>query len=168
MAFRDLPNAGLVAADHLAQVFGIEPSRKRSRAHEIAEHDRDLAALRLRSDRRLLCRGRDGGNRWRGAQRGDGLEQPAPVTNRRDAEILQVFRGQARQQRGLDMVLLECRRVLLEAERPQLIGNIRLRRPRGQGSRVSPAAEPCRVYSSPERRRRYSLPLTTPLIRLPP
>ena len=42
-------NATVVSADHLAQILGIEPHRQRRRADQIAEHDRELAALGRRS-----------------------------------------------------------------------------------------------------------------------
>src|SRR5262249_50680113 len=38
----------LVRADHLAEDFGIDSRRELGRAHEVAEHHRELAALRLR------------------------------------------------------------------------------------------------------------------------
>ena len=37
--------AAVIGADDLAHVLGIEPSRQRGRADEVAEHDRELAAL---------------------------------------------------------------------------------------------------------------------------
>ncbi|MCZ6508704.1 MAG: hypothetical protein O7A04_11750, partial [Acidobacteria bacterium] len=39
----------LVGADHLAQVFGVEPLGERRRAHQIDEHHRELASLSLGS-----------------------------------------------------------------------------------------------------------------------
>ncbi len=45
VAFDDRRAGRLIGADHLPQVFGIEPSGQRSRAREVAEHDGDLPAL---------------------------------------------------------------------------------------------------------------------------
>ena len=45
VALDDRRAGGLVGADHLPQVFGVEPSRQRSGAREVAEHDGDLTAL---------------------------------------------------------------------------------------------------------------------------
>ena len=38
-------DAGLIAADDLAQILGIEPGRERGRADEVAEHHAERAAL---------------------------------------------------------------------------------------------------------------------------
>jgi hypothetical protein len=51
--FRDEPAAlgdllgaaSVIGADDLPHVLGVEPGRKRSRAHQIDEHYRDLAAF---------------------------------------------------------------------------------------------------------------------------
>jgi DNA-binding response OmpR family regulator len=53
------------------------------------------------------------------AQEGDGIEQLPAVTNTPDAEVLQVFCRQARQDRIVDMVLPEGGLVLFETEVPQ-------------------------------------------------
>ena len=42
----DLRGRLLVQADHLARVFGVEPRGQRRRIRKVAEHDRQLAALR--------------------------------------------------------------------------------------------------------------------------
>ena len=47
--------AAVIGADDLAQILGIEPGRERGRADEIAEHDRELAALGRVPERSVLC-----------------------------------------------------------------------------------------------------------------
>jgi hypothetical protein len=49
------------------------------------------------------------------------------MTDRGDAEFLQIVGGQPRQQFGPDVVVLEGRCVLLEAKRPQPLGDIHRR-----------------------------------------
>ena len=125
--------AAVIGADHLAQLLGIEPRCHRRRADQIAEHHRQLPALRRRAGCGLRCRdvcsitkpGAKGGNRF---------QHRAAMTNRGDAEILQIIGGQARQQFGADVVLLEGGRILLEPQRPQPLGNVQLRLPRQQAA----------------------------------
>jgi hypothetical protein len=42
----DLGDRGLISADDLPQVFRIEPRRQLGRAHQVAEHHRQLPPLR--------------------------------------------------------------------------------------------------------------------------
>jgi hypothetical protein len=119
-----LCHAPVIGADHLAQLFGIEPRRQRRRADQVAEHQRQLSAFRRRARRGLRCRSRPR------AQAGNGLQDLAAMTDRGDAEFLQIVGGQARQQFGSDVVLLEGDRVLLEAKRPQPPCDIHCRLPR--------------------------------------
>jgi hypothetical protein len=102
-------HTALISADHLAQLFGIEPRGERRRADQIAEHHRQLPAFGSRAGRGLRRRHR--GSREPGAQAGDRFQYLAAMTDRADAELFQILRGQPRQQFGSDMVLLECRRV---------------------------------------------------------
>jgi hypothetical protein len=57
IALDDLSSRLLVGTYHLTQVFGVELRREMCRAHQIAEHYRELAAFRLG---RTLD-----GNRWK-------------------------------------------------------------------------------------------------------
>ena len=122
-ALGDRPGtAALVRADDLTHVLGVEPSRKRGGVDEVAEHDGKLAAFGApkgtttivshgwinTSD--LLARGRS-----LVTQRRDRLEQPATIANQGDTEVFQVIDCQSRQYLSVDLVLAECRLILLEA-----------------------------------------------------
>jgi hypothetical protein len=54
------------------------------------------------------------------------------MTERGDAEFLQILAAQGGQQVRPDVVLLEGRRVLLEPKRPQPLGNVHRCLPRQQ------------------------------------
>jgi hypothetical protein len=114
---------------HVARLFRIEPRRQRRRADEIAEHDHQLPPFGRQARGGFRCRDvrRRGGLAGQG---GNGLQHLAAMTDRGDAEILQIIGGQSRQQFGPDVVLLECRRVLSEPRRPQPLGDIHRRLPR--------------------------------------
>jgi hypothetical protein len=60
-------------------------------------------------------------------QPGDGAQQLAPMADRGDAEILQVIGGQVRQQHIGDVILAECRLVLLQAQALQPTADIHRR-----------------------------------------
>jgi hypothetical protein len=86
-------DAVVIGGDDLAQILGIELRGQRRRTNQVAEHHRELAALGAELPGRRRHRA---GNRirWRaGPQRGDGLEQLAPVTDRADAECDQIVGG---------------------------------------------------------------------------
>ena len=78
--------ATVIGTDDLAHVLGVQPSRQRGRADEVAEHDRELAALggimRLRGNG---CRSRRS-KLWRAfldsIQLGDRAQQLTPMTER--------------------------------------------------------------------------------------
>ena len=105
----------VIAADHLAQVLGVEPSRQRRRTDQVAEHDGDLAPFRFPDGR-----SRRGGRRFRRAvgQGGDGAQQLLAVAER-DPKAFQVRLGQVGQYRGIDIGRDECRGVLGQTERLQ-------------------------------------------------
>jgi hypothetical protein len=82
-----LGNALMVSANHLAQIFGIEPRGQGCRVDEIAEHYCELAAFGIAPMR--YVGGPRGGrhNRRRGTKRGDGVQQSsagAPPASRRN------------------------------------------------------------------------------------
>ena len=52
----------------------------------------------------------------RASQSGNGREQPAPVADRRDADVLEVIRRQLRQDGRVNLVVSKALRVLAEAE----------------------------------------------------
>ena len=118
----DIP---MISADHLPQVFGVEPSGKRRRADEIAEHNRKLPAL---------CRRPAfvGGRRYRtalAAQRGDCCEQFASVPDEADTQVLEIVGGQLRQYCGIDRVVAKRLFVLLHAEALKPGGDVHTRLP---------------------------------------
>ncbi len=115
-----LADAAMVGGDDLAQILGVEPGRQLGRADEVAEHDRQLAALGSRDGRR-----RGGGlGRRAAAHRGDRGEQPAAVADRGDAETDQVLGRQRGQDVGVDVVVAECGLILPKAEPAQPLRDI--------------------------------------------
>ena len=114
----------LVGEEQLTHVLRIEPRRKLSRADEVDEHDRELAALGLCAARRGALR------RWtRGPQSGDRREQGAAVTDRAHAEIRKVPGGQLGEDSFGDIVVAEARLVLPEPERPEPGSDVHARLP---------------------------------------
>jgi hypothetical protein len=54
--------------------------------------------------------------RWLNAESGDRVEQPTPVANRGDTELLEVVACQRREDRGIDVVITKHRGVPLQAK----------------------------------------------------
>jgi hypothetical protein len=112
----------LIGANDLTHVLGIEPRRHRGRTDEIAEHNRELAALG-----NLRYRTEGGGALSRGHLWGFGLrdgaaaqrlncgQDPASMADDVDTKVLQVFDRQLRQHRVVDFVFAECRLVSRKA-----------------------------------------------------
>ena len=69
--------------------------------------------------RRWNCRGSLGRRCFRGSQGGDGIEQPAPVSDQLYAEVLQVFVREAGKNASVDLVFSECRLVVFEPKASQ-------------------------------------------------
>ena len=90
---------------------------------------------------RSVAPGRFGGRPSLAAQRRDGVQQPATMADRRDAQILQVLRGQPRQQVGADLVLAKRGRVAFEPQASQPVRDVhcRLTAPSSQTRACSPA-----------------------------
>ena len=115
-------DAAMIRANDLAQILGIEARRQRSRADQIAEHQGQLAPLG-RAEHIPRYRRRCSRNRT-AAQRGDRRQQPAPITDRRDADLFQIVCVQVPQHVPIDRVFREGRRVPPEAETTQPLGNV--------------------------------------------
>jgi hypothetical protein len=49
-------------------------------------------------------------------QGGDGIEEPAPVADRSDAQLAQILGGQPWQHRSVDIIVAESRRVLFQSQ----------------------------------------------------
>ena len=59
-----------------------------------------------------------------GAQSGDSIKEYPAMTNRTNADLLQVFLRQVRKDPFVDLVLAECRLVAFEAKAPQPISEV--------------------------------------------
>ena len=121
-AANHLGHAAVIGADHLAQLFGIEPRRQRRRADEVAEHHRQLPPFGLRLGRRTgSLRRLFVSRRGRGAlaQRRDRFEEPAAIADHGDADLLEILPGQLGEYLGVDAVVAKRRLVLLEPQAPQ-------------------------------------------------
>jgi hypothetical protein len=119
-----------ISVDQVAPVFGVELRGERRRSDKVAKHHRDRTALGVGP----RSRPRPGGHGWRGqtgrwvrgsrrvrrlgrhAERGDRVKQSSPVADDRDAEILQIFGRQGREEVALDRVVAERRFVMPETE----------------------------------------------------
>jgi hypothetical protein len=116
--------AFLVGADHLAQVFGIQPRRKRGRRDQIDEQHGQLASLR-RGFRSHASGGLEGRSAPMSPGRlglleiSDRLEQEPAVTDRRHPEFPEVIAGQVRQRAGVDRVIAERLCITLQPQLPQ-------------------------------------------------
>ena len=144
--FRDkAANAGdrrrdnaMIGADDLTQILGIELRRERGRADQIAEHHRQLPPLGVaprceccgRFGRRSRCIGHGRGS----AQGGDGIEQPAAVADRGDAQLAQILGGQLPQDRIVDVIIEKSLGILCEPQPVQPIDD------RGRHCRGIPSA----------------------------
>jgi hypothetical protein len=140
----DAGNGVLIGAERLAQFLGVEPSRQRRRADEIAEHHRQLpplgSVLQLRTGR---CRGRRRclGQCPGGAQTGDGSQETLAVPERH-TELLEIDLRQLRQDIGVDITRAKERLVLSEAETSEPTSDIHSRAPRARTDHPSVEA-PC-------------------------
>ena len=131
-----------IRADEVAPFLGIEFGGDAGRADQVAEHDGEIAPLadglgsRRNSGwrRGSLCRsGRMrksfGWQLFRArvtAQRRDGFQEYPAMTDKADAQILQVLRRQTRQNLPVDRIVAECHLVLFEAQAPQPTVNVQV------------------------------------------
>jgi class 3 adenylate cyclase len=90
--------------------------RERGRADQVAEHYRQLQAFGISRCRGIAGRRcPDAGGRL-GAERGDGVEEPAAVASEHRAEILEILRCQRRQRFPIDLVVAKGRQLALKAQ----------------------------------------------------
>jgi len=108
--FDCLSDAAMVGAENPAQILGIEPSGQGRRADQIAEHDRELAALGVRSHRRAW-RSRRPASECR-----DRIEQPPTVPDRGYPDAGQILGREPRQHLRVDIILAEHGLVLRKPE----------------------------------------------------
>ena len=87
-ALDNLCDAAVVGADDPAQILRIKPRGQRRRADQIAEHHSQLAPLGFGNRNRCW-----GGDWWCVSrdERGDGIEQPTAMADRRYAKLAQVL-----------------------------------------------------------------------------
>ena len=109
-----------IGVDQAAPILGVEPRRERRRTDQIAEHDRDRAALGgdFRDSFRWRRRSRRRGGLPRSSRRrqcGYGSEQFAPIADGRDAYLLEVLRRQVRKYCFVDPVVAKRGLVSLKA-----------------------------------------------------
>jgi hypothetical protein len=141
--------AAMVYADHLTQVFGIKTCGKLRRADKIAEHDRQLSPLGLCDG----CSIRGVGGWFAALAQGDDRrEQPAAVTDRGNAEILQVLGRQGRQHGAVDVVVAEHRLVLLQPETVEPCRNVHALLPRRGHCRAGLSYPELSVRANTQRR----------------
>lgn len=128
--------------DELAIIFRIRFDRQRGRVDEIAEHDREHAALgRPPIAGRLRRGGGFGGGRTIRAlaePRGR-VEDTAAMPDRGDADLAQVVLRQRAQHRGVDVVVPERLRVAGKAKLREPFSHVEARK-RGHRSRSSLSA----------------------------
>ena len=123
----------LVATDHGAQVLRVQLRGKRGGVHHVAEHHADLPTLGSGLSGIVGCsEALDVGRLVACAQQGDSIHQPATMTDCRDAQFLQIIRGEIGQDCRSDLVLPERRLVPFEAQRAQPVCYVHRRFPRGQ------------------------------------
>ena len=112
----DLGDRAVIGADDLTQILWVKPGRECGRADEIAEHHRQLPAFGIGWSRCISGRRRRGGGRHRSAERGNGIEQLAPVADRYNADLLEILRCQLRQHLPIDLVVAKQRFIALQAQ----------------------------------------------------
>jgi len=123
VAVDQLSGAAVISADDAAQVLWVEPGRQSGRAHKVAEHHGELAAL--------------GGVLWLGLGYRGGLRrdrdisgkvanrsQYLPPMSKRDADVLEVLIGQMVKNGDINVVLGKALGVLGQAERSEPLRNL--------------------------------------------
>jgi hypothetical protein len=111
-----LGDGAVIRGNDLAQILGIEPRRQLRRADQVAEHHRELPAFGIGSCRRVAGCYRHNGGRPLGTERGDGIQQLAPVADRCNADLSEIFRRQLRQHLPIDLIVAEGRHIALKAQ----------------------------------------------------
>jgi len=141
-----LGEAAMIGTDHRAVLFGIEARGQHRRIDEIAEHHSQLSPFGLARS----AEGWGGRKRCLGCwlsitQCGDGIEQPAAVTDRRDAKLAQIVGRKPVQHLPVNIVIAERGHVLFEPEAAQPFGHIHRSCPEtaSLGDHYTPAVALC-------------------------
>jgi hypothetical protein len=121
-------DSAMIGGDDLAIILGIEARGERGRADQIAEHHRQLPALRLRPHPSLPPDPRRVGE---GAvERGDSVEQPPTMPDRHHTDFPEILGRQARQYPRVYFVRAKRRLILLEPKTAEPCRNVHARLPR--------------------------------------
>ena len=127
-----------IGINKVAPVFRVKLRDETGRADEVTEHDCDRPAFGLGARR---WRGRGGGGlrgrRWRvgcSRERLDRRQHHPPMPNDDNAEVLEVFSRQLRQNLAVARVLAKSGLVLAEAETSQPVSHVHGRGPEGSGA----------------------------------
>jgi hypothetical protein len=111
---RDTGAGGMIGIDHGAHILGIESDRQRRRAHQIADHHREMTALGSVLRRRF--------NRIFGWCKSGPLKfrdraQNFTAMPQQDAKVFEVLLRQIADDREINGVLGEALRILFQADR---------------------------------------------------
>jgi hypothetical protein len=106
----------VVAADQLPQILRVMAGRQCRRADQITEHHRQLAAFGVGGSRCITERRYHCGVGHQGAERGDRIQQLAPVADRCNADLFEIFRRQLRQHLPIDLIVAEGWHIALKAQ----------------------------------------------------
>ncbi len=157
--------AAVIGADDAPQILGVEPRRQRRRAHEIAEHHRELTAL---GGILWPSLGRVSGSRrgWGDAREPPDRTQHLAAIAEHDAEVFRILVRQVSKDGQINAVLGKALPVLGQAERCQPL------RSRGHGFALGDCAtanctasvrrnndgraipsQPCSVHQAPSSER---------------
>src|ERR1700690_3589740 len=128
----EISAATVVRTDDLLHVLGVEPGRERGRTNEVAEHDRELAALGV-VQRAQRGRSRCGCGTYRNALL-NGFEignraQQLPAMAEQDAQLLQILIRQIGEDAEIDSVLTKRPCVLLQTDPAEPIIDVQVQSP---------------------------------------
>ena len=118
-------DAAVIDSDYLPQLFGIEALGQHRRVDEVGEHHCQLSTL----GNARYSDGWDGCEQcfrywWSIGQRGNGIEQPAAVPDRRNSELTQILARESVENLPINVMVTERGRVLFEPKAAQPFGHI--------------------------------------------
>src|SRR5262249_17270742 len=114
---RDTGAGGMIGIDHDAHVLWIEAGRQRSRAHQVADHHREMTALGLVTRQRIGSRRK---MRWRGRGSGKASKRPKQspaISKKHDAKlVLEIIVREVLKDRKIDPLFDKPVRIFGEPE----------------------------------------------------